>query len=422
MRQRASSLESSPTQTALIGSHAKVPRSRVIPAPTTTPTVATEINARYLSSIQHNPRWRASGVLDSYVAQPAHPISLRQLVFFGGRNLDEKKIINSANYVRTELPLRIAHRIRDMQKLPYVVVTNRHLSEVYELYYKAFESFRKIPEIKSLEDNEKFCEIVKTALQEHLTVIPRLAMGVLECSDLVPSHELDRFMNVILRSRISRRVIAEQHLALTDTFNSPFHFPDSVSHQPHDFVPEVQIEGRLDTTFPYIPSHLEYIIGELLRNSIQATIDHHTPLSTSLPPIKVLICHTKEHIIFRVSDQGGGIPIAELAHLWSFAKGPRAASYLQNFSRVPKMAATLQELQKTAHTHSRRESMDTSLSRLTSRPPNLRLGMGLPMSRVYAEYWAGSLELHSLDGYGTDVFLQVSKLGNKCERLNLDGV
>lgn len=229
-----------------------------------------------------------------------------------------------------------------------------------------------------------------------------------------------------------------------------------MSHQPHDFVgevflrcnarevveqvgkhtlelareangstspiPEIQIEGRLDTTFPYIPSHLEYIIGELLRNSIQATIDHHAPSTTSLPPIRVLICHTKEHIIFRISDQGGGIPIAELAHLWSFAKGPRATSYLQNFSQVPKMAATLQELQKTAHTHSRRESMDTSLSRLTSRSPNLRLGMGLPMSRVYAEYWAGSLELHSLDGYGTDVFLQVSKLGNKCEQLNLDGV
>ncbi|KAG0125993.1 branched-chain alpha-ketoacid dehydrogenase [Tuber indicum] len=453
MRQCASSLESSFTQAVLVGSHAKILRSQVIPI---TAAITTKINARHLSSIQHNPRWRASGVLDSYVAQPARPISLRQLVFFGGRNLDEKKIIDSANYVRTELPLRIAHRIRDMQKLPYVVVTNRHLSEVYELYYKAFESFRRIPEIKSLEDNEKFCEIVKTALQEHLTVIPSLAMGVLECNDLVPSHELDRFMNVILRSRISRRVIAEQHLALTDTFNSPFHFPDSVSNQPHDFVgevflrcnarevveqvgkhtlelareangstspiPEIQIEGRLDTTFPYIPSHLEYIIGELLRNSIQATIDHHSQSSTSLPPIKILICHTKQHIIFRVSDQGGGIPIAELAHLWSFAKGPRAINYLQNFSQVPKMAATLQELQKTAHTHSRRESMDTSLSRLTSRPPNLRLGMGLPMSRVYAEYWAGSLELHSLDGYGTDVFLQVSKLGNKCEQLNLDGV
>lgn len=206
MRHCASSLESPLTQAVLVGSHAKILRSRVIP--TTTPTIPPKVNARQLSSIQHNPRWRASGVLDSYVAQPPHPISLRQLVFFGGRNLDEKKIISSANYVRTELPLRIAHRIRDMQKLPYVVVTNRHLSEVYELYYKAFESFRRIPEIKTLEDNEKFCEIVKTALQEHLTVIPSLAMGVLECNDLVPSHELDRFMNVILRSVCEKIVLS----------------------------------------------------------------------------------------------------------------------------------------------------------------------------------------------------------------------
>jgi pyruvate dehydrogenase kinase 2/3/4 len=54
---------------------------------------------------------------------------------------------------------------------------------------------------------------------------------------------------------------------------------------------------------------------------------------------------------------------------------------------------------------------------LTSRAPDLRLGIGLPMSRLYAEYWAGSLEIHSLEGYGVDAFLQISKLGNKNERL-----
>jgi hypothetical protein len=58
-----------------------------------------------------------------------------------------------------------------------------------------------------------------------------------------------------------------------------------------------------------------------------------------------------------------------------------------------------------------------SLASLTSRPPDLRLGMGLPLSRVYAEYWAGSLELHSLEGYGVDAFLQISRLGNKNEQL-----
>lgn len=53
-------------------------------------------------------RWRSSSMLDLYVEKLARPISLRQLIFFGGRNLDEKRILDSANYVRTELPTRIA--------------------------------------------------------------------------------------------------------------------------------------------------------------------------------------------------------------------------------------------------------------------------------------------------------------------------
>jgi hypothetical protein len=87
-----------------------------------------------------------------------------------------------------------------MQKLPYVVVTNRHIEEVYKLYYNAFDTFRKVKEIRTLEDNEKFCEIISQNLKGHLTVIPKLAMGILECGGLMDPKELDHFMNVILRS------------------------------------------------------------------------------------------------------------------------------------------------------------------------------------------------------------------------------
>jgi hypothetical protein len=80
------------------------------------------------------------------------------------------------------------------------VVANPHLSLVYELYYKAFERFRTIPEIKTLDDNDKFCDILRKTLKEHLVVIPRLAMGVLECRDLLPADLLDNFMNTLLRA------------------------------------------------------------------------------------------------------------------------------------------------------------------------------------------------------------------------------
>ena len=145
----------------------------------------------------------------------ARPISLRQLTFFG-RTLTENRLLSSANYVRNELPTRsdfllvfeesfltldrIAHRLRDMQTLPFVVVTNPHISHVYELYYKAFETLRRVDEIKTVEENDRYCTIISNTLQEHLTVIPRLAMGVIECQDMMPAEQLDKFMNTLLRS------------------------------------------------------------------------------------------------------------------------------------------------------------------------------------------------------------------------------
>lgn len=355
---------------------------------------------------------------------------------------------------------RLAHRLRDMQTLPYVVLSNPHLAHVYELYYKAFERFRRLREVQTLDDNDRFCKVLKELLQDHLTVIPRLAIGVLEVQGIMQPDATDKFMTTLLRSRISRRVIAEQHLALTETFHSPWHFPDAKlqPHQETDFVgeiflrcnakeivercaeatrnlmriaygsdcalPEIKIQGDPDATFPYIQSHLEYVVGELLRNSMQALAEKRGSQNAEKPPpIEVLICETSQHVILRFSDQGGGVPKELLSYIWSFSKGPRKNIRLKNLQRVPKMAATHQEVRLDSadagkhFSNKDTTSSDSSLGSLTSRPPNLRLGIGLPMSRIYAEYWAGSLEIHSLEGYGTDAFFQISKLGNKNEQL-----
>jgi pyruvate dehydrogenase kinase 2/3/4 len=229
--------------------------------------------------------------------------------------------------------------------------------------------------------------------------------------------------------RISRRVIAEQHLALTETFNSPWHFPNAQplhdqeaigeiflrcnakeivescgkatqelvkrAHGSHVEIPEINIYGHLDATFPYILSHLEYILGELLRNSIQAVIEQRKSKDAKPPPIDVLICETAQHVMIRISDQGGGIPNDLLPYLWSFSKGPRREKRLENLARVPKLLGTMQEVKVPGDNSSnvmRSKSLDTSshhgsLSSLTSRPPDLRLGIGLPMSRLYAGEW-----------------------------------
>lgn len=95
---------------------------------------------------------------------------------------------------------RLAHRLRDIQTLPYVVVANPHLAHVYESYLQAFERFRRVPEIRSLEDNDRYCKVLEETLKEHATVIPRLAIGVLEVRNLMKPDETDKFMTTMLRA------------------------------------------------------------------------------------------------------------------------------------------------------------------------------------------------------------------------------
>ncbi|KAJ1668636.1 [Pyruvate dehydrogenase (acetyl-transferring)] kinase 2, mitochondrial [Coemansia sp. RSA 1813] len=405
-------------------------------------------------------------ILDRYTAQEPKKVTLRQLVLFG-RQLTDDKLVASANYVRTELPVRLAHRISDFQFLPYIAGTNPHLRTVYDLYWRAFDEFRKFPVVKTLDDNRRFCDNVKKNLLEHSQVIPQLGMGVSECADLVAPEEIDRFMNQMLISRISRRTLAEQHIALSEQFDddlrvhlgllqstegfaqmrqAPKGFAtqrigivradcnaaqivhecahhvagiyEDAYHLPPGTAPQVIVEGHTDATFMCIPAHFSYIVHELLKNAMAhvvrrfadtldaaATVEekgstaqkHHRATDPVFPPIRVTICSSHSDIVVRVSDQGGGIGPDVLPYIWSFTH-PLKAKRLHNFHAVHRMEARVDETDAVS--------------------PLMSFGFGLPMSRVYARYWGGSVSVHSLPGHGVDAYIQLPRLGNVVENIS----
>ncbi|KAK9768826.1 putative [Pyruvate dehydrogenase (acetyl-transferring)] kinase 2, mitochondrial [Basidiobolus ranarum] len=309
-----------------------------------------------------------------------------------------------------------------MQNLPFITATNPHLETVYNLYWQAFDKFRSVPQIQSMEDNRHFCELLKSLMEEHLYVIPNLAIFCSESSHYLVRQQLDQFMNEILRSRISRRVLAEQHMAISDALENQktamqddhigivlprcvaseivqkcANLAQSEFKSAYGIAPKIHINGHVDTIFPYIPDHVEYIIHELLKNSINAVVRKHGK-GKSLPDIVVTICEGQQDVIFRVSDQGGGINKEELDTIWSYGCNKLKSA---NFEKVPKMAAKM-----------------TESSSIVS--PLLSLGIGLPMSRVYANYWGGRLEVSTMEGFGTDAYLHLCKLGNLPENIDLD--
>ncbi|KAF8655283.1 hypothetical protein AX16_003182 [Volvariella volvacea WC 439] len=397
--------------------------------------------------------------LELYASKEAKRLTLRQLVFFG-RSMDEERLLKSANYVRTELPVRIAHRLRDIQALPYVVVTQEGVAKVYELYWIAFERLRQYPPITNLEENETFCHFLASILNEHATVIPSLSLGLSLASPFLPPDQLDSFMRRMLVSRISRRVLAEHHIALTENLTGRPHTsgqpqvgiihtgldvrrsinrcvnllrerPACLEDLPSGLKvkawPDVIVDGHLETRFPYIPEHLEYIVFELLKNAMRATAIKHSDIDP-LPTIQATIAAGENDVGIRISDQGGGLltqqnRIKTPSDLFSFSHVRNAARLEQSrlgalrtiSSSQEGMWATVGEQVDRWQTNASGNTPNNAdESKLEVQP---RIGIGLPMSNIFATYFGGSLELVSLDGWGTDVFLRLPKLGT-----NLEGI
>ncbi|KAI9296847.1 alpha-ketoacid dehydrogenase kinase [Neoconidiobolus thromboides FSU 785] len=333
-------------------------------------------------------------------------VRLQDLLQFGRPPLEQEKLIQSGQYTLNELTPRLAKRVLAFQSLPYIVGLNPHLSTVYKLYYDSFETLRRQPSIYSAEQDKKFTEQLLNLVESHADVIPKLAQGFRECQPYLKQEEIDNFLNEMIRARISIRLIAEQHLALhqeshpdyvgiMNTKLSPYQLFKSVVNQVSQICevnygesPEVIYDGHTDAKFKYAPIHLEYIAIELLKNAFRATVECYQKKKNDdreMPPVAITFSQEKSHICIRIRDQGGGIPSSDLKNIFKYS-----------YTTVP----SLDNEDDSIFSVQSKLSMQAGIG-----GPMAGLGYGLPMTKVYAEYFGGGLELQSLEGYGTDVFL-----------------
>lgn len=95
--------------------------------------------------------------VEKYAAKPLSTLTLKKMLSFGesmGGEQLERKVIKSAQFVQSELPVRLAKRLLDLQLLPYIVVTNPHIKRVYDAYHRAFLVLKDFSEVTSMEQNQ----------------------------------------------------------------------------------------------------------------------------------------------------------------------------------------------------------------------------------------------------------------------------
>ncbi len=91
----------------------------------------------------------------------------------------------------------------------------------------------------------------------------------------------------------------------------------SLTEDRYGHTPKLRFKGHTDVTLPYIQMPLDYILPEVLKNAMRATVEHHAKLKgrplvdadeDDLPPVGVTIVSNPIDFIIRISDRGGGIP------------------------------------------------------------------------------------------------------------------
>ncbi|XP_035157161.1 pyruvate dehydrogenase kinase, isozyme 2 isoform X4 [Callithrix jacchus] len=313
--------------------------------------------------------------------------------------------------------------MKEINLLPDRVLSTPSVQLVQSWYVQSLLDIMEFLD-KDPEDHRtlnQFTDALVTIRNRHNDVVPTMAQGVLEYKDTygddpVSNQNIQYFLDRFYLSRISIRMLINQHTLIFDGSTNPAHPKHIGSIDPNCNVSEVikdaydmakllcdkyymaspnlEIEELNALTFPaaanskqpihmvYVPSHLYHMLFELFKNAMRATVESHES-SLVLPPIKVMVALGEEDLSIKMSDRGGGVPLRKIERLFS---------YMYSTAPTPQPG--------------------------TGGTPLAGFGYGLPISRLYAKYFQGDLQLFSMEGFGTDAVIYLKALStDSVERL-----
>ncbi|SGY16881.1 BQ5605_C012g07018 [Microbotryum silenes-dioicae] len=415
-------------------------------------------------------------------------VSLRQMVKFG-QNPSQGTLLRASQFLAEELPIRLAHRVKELDELPHSLNKMPSIEKVKRWYAESFESasttsapyeqelvnfpkpelppsiheafMRASHESPSLPEsvpnpslpehmkprpsdskvtsgkqrpplqhryytdpdssikwppevhnyNERFTKLLSNIKRRHDPVVTTIAQGILEFKRENKTPHIDRsiqtFLDRFYMSRIGIRVLIGQHIALnrlephedyvgiictrTNIHQIAREAIENATYVCEEHFglfkgPPVQLICSKELNFMYVPSHLNHVLFEVLKNSLRAVVETHGVECEEYPPVKVIVAEGNEDITIKISDEGGGIPRSALPLVWTFMYTTANPENLD------------QDFQGTDFKAPMAGFGASSRSKMTT-------GYGLPIARLYSQYFGGSLKLISMEGYGTDCYI-----------------
>uniref|UniRef100_A0A671U576 Protein-serine/threonine kinase n=1 Tax=Sparus aurata TaxID=8175 RepID=A0A671U576_SPAAU len=327
------------------------------------------------------------------------PLSMKQFLDFGSANACEK---TSFVFLRQELPVRLANIMKEIDFLPDKLLGTPSLKLLTSWYSQSLleliDFLERDPDDKEV--LKSFTQTLVNVRNRHNNVVPTMAQGVVEYKeafgvDPVTNQNVQYFLDRFYMSRISTRMLMNQHTLIFEGSVNPAHPKHIGSIDPSCDTVEV-VKDAYETskmlceqyylTSPdmeitevnsknpgqplhivYVPSHLYHMLFELFKV-------HQLRVSLG-----------SEDLTIKMSDRGGGVPLRKIERLFSYM-----------YSTAP----------SPVHSDNSRNA------------PLAGFGYGLPISRLYAKYFQGDLQLYSMEGYGTSAVIYLKALSSESvERL-----
>ncbi|MBN3271440.1 PDK2 kinase, partial [Polyodon spathula] len=378
--------------------------------------------------------------IDHFSKFSPSPLSMKQFLDFGSTNACEK---TSFVFLRQELPVRLSNILKEINLLPDRLVSTPSVQMLQSWYVQSLFDIMNFLD-KSPDDNSALRDFTQALVKirdRHNDVVPTMAQGVLEYKeafgqDHITNQNVQYFLDRFYMSRISIRMLINQHTLIFDGTTNPAH-PKTIgsidpsckvaevvrdAYESSKFLcdqyylgsPELEIEEvnskceKEPIKMVYVPSHLYHMLFELFKNAMRATVETHES-SPSLPAIRVMVALGDEDLSIKMSDRGGGVPLRKIERLFSYMYSTAPTPQVGHSQSTPLLiTSNWHVIQKCLVPNGTR-----SLTQLLGEAVMMSaagFGYGLPISRLYAQYFQGDLQLYSMEGYGTDAVIYLKAL------------
>jgi pyruvate dehydrogenase kinase 2/3/4 len=385
--------------------------------------------------------------LQKLASQRPTPLRLADMYKYG-RGTDTAQRLRNAQFLYKELPIRVAQRAVDLLTFPHGLSQAEPIRQVAALYLQYLHMLQTAPMPTTVPLEEAYTDLLQQLILDRTSIPVSIARGVRVWRQQNPAAAAEHYQDMedelyrFFTARVGLRFLIEHHVLSSGRRESTAALrvvtnmfpPDDdddflgciqtncdvvkeirkvaglVQRQTVEYYSSTQGEDSSDSTlypeieivdcnskqnddFTYVPHHLHYIVAELLKNSVRATMRHHhehTPeRGLPLPKIKVVIAKGDEDVTIKICDRGGGIPRSRMQTIWKFDHSTASKNELDSdFGTDALSGARVQ-------------------------------GFGLPLARIYARYFGGELTLKSCEGHGLDAYVYLPRLGDSCENVPL---